>query len=114
MKIGSAFPSKYLKADDLQGKEVTLIIHRVEMEDVSGDNSEHKPVMYFMGKQKGLVLNKTNADTCRLAFGSDETEEWHGKSIVIYPATTNFQGRTVPCLRLRVPAEAAGVDDPPF
>jgi len=49
MDINAAFPSKYLKAADLQSKHVGVVIDGIQMEDL-GDDS--KPVLYFKGKQK--------------------------------------------------------------
>ena len=58
MKVNEAFPSKFLKADDLQDRTVKLTIDRVEMDEV-GDG--RKPIAYFKDAKKGLVLNVTNA-----------------------------------------------------
>jgi hypothetical protein len=72
---------------------------------VSGDG-ETKPVLYFVGKKKGLVLNKTNATKLSAAYG-DETDEWAGKDVILYPDQATFQGRVVDCIRVRVPAKVA-------
>jgi arabinogalactan endo-1,4-beta-galactosidase len=99
MKISSAFPSNYLKCSDLQDRNVKVLMDRVEMEDLGGDQ---KPILYFQGKDKGLVLNKTNSNNIAAAYG-DDTEEWSGREIILYPAMTDFQGKTVPCIRVRAP-----------
>jgi len=109
MKIGTAFPSKYLKSDDLQGKEVKVEIDRCVTEDVTGDGEE-KLIVYFRGKKKGLVLNKTNATKIAATYG-DETDGWDGKPVILYPDTTQYQGRMVDCIRVRVPLETAGEDE---
>jgi hypothetical protein len=103
MKISSAFPSKFLKAEDLQKREVKVVIDRIILEDL-GD--EEKPIAYFQGKQKGLVLNKTNASKIAAALG-DDTDEWEGKEIILYPDVASYQGRMVDCIRVRVPAAPA-------
>lgn len=99
MKITTAFPSDYLRAADLGGRNVTVTMERVEMKDFGGD---FKPVLYFEGKQRGLVLNKTNSGTISDAYG-DETEEWAGQQIVLFEATVEFQGRRVPAIRVKAP-----------
>lgn len=106
MDISTAFPSKFLKAADLQGKTYKLLIKGVEMEDIGGD---HQPVLYFMKTDKGVVLNKTNTNAIASVYGY-ETNVWTGKEVEIFPATTMFKGQTVPCIRIRVvpPAAAAG------
>jgi arabinogalactan endo-1,4-beta-galactosidase len=96
MKISSAFPSNYLKCSDLQDRNVKVVMDRVEYEEIGGDQ---KPVLYFQGKDKGIVLNKTNSNNISAAYG-DETDDWHGQEIVLYPAMTDFQGKTVPCIRV--------------
>src|SRR6185503_10037910 len=92
--------SEYLKAADLQGQNVRVVIDRVEMRDVGDD---HKPVLFFQGKEKGVVLNKTNANNIAIAYG-DDTDEWHGKEVVLYEAMVDFQGRSVAAIRIRPPA----------
>jgi arabinogalactan endo-1,4-beta-galactosidase len=96
MRIDSAFPSQYLKAADLQGKKITVTMSHVDMEDIGGDL---KPILYFIGKDKGLVLNKTNSNTIAMMHGY-ETEDWSGKSITLVEAMVDFQGRTVAAIRV--------------
>jgi len=98
MRMSEAFPGTYLKCSDLQKREVKVTIERVQMEEVG---SEHKPIVYFLGKERGLCLNKTNGMTLQEALG-DETDDWYGKSIVLFPARTQFQGQMVDCIRVRV------------
>lgn len=101
MKISSAFPSKYLRAADLDGRQVTVEISRVDMEDVA-TGEEPKPVLYFSGKSKGVVMNKTNANTLAMAYG-DESDEWAGQPVVLFSAHVDFQGRSVEAIRMKVP-----------
>lgn len=108
MKISAAFPSNYLKAADLNDRNVKVVMDRVEMEDIGGD---HKPILYFQGKDKGLVLNKTNSNNISAAYG-DDTDEWAGRQLVLYPAMTDFQGKTVPCIRVRAPTAKDGAAIP--
>lgn len=110
MKMSSQFPGAYLKADDLQQREVTCVIDTVQLEEVG---SEQKPVVYFTGKKAGLVLNKTNCNTIAAVYG-DESDEWHGRPVILYPTTTDFQGKRVECIRVRVPDDGLAGDDLPF
>lgn len=100
MRIGAAFPSDYLKAADLQGRPAPVTISHVSMENVGG--SDHKPVLYFHGKQRGLVLNKTNANIIASVHG-EETDSWAGKRIELYPTQVEFQGKMVEAIRVRHP-----------
>lgn len=98
--INDAFPSNYLKASDLAGNQVVVTIDRVEFELV-GREREEKAVVYFLGKTKGVVLNKTNAKKITEIAGSALTEEWHGVAIVLFPTETEFGGETVECIRIK-------------
>lgn len=98
MNINNAFPSTYLKAADLQGKSVNIAIERVQFEELGG---EHKLIVYFIGSDRGLVLNKTNANIIAEMHGP-ETDDWHGKKITLYPARVEFQGKIVDAIRVKL------------
>lgn len=100
MNIQEAFPSKYIKAADLNDQNVRVIMERVEMEDIGDDGD--KPVLYFRGKEKGMVLNKTNSNNIAMVYG-DETDDWLGREIILYPTMVDYQGRSVPAIRVRPP-----------
>ncbi len=113
MKIFDAFPSNYIKASDLNGKPWDMEIRTVALEDLGqGNDKESKPVLYFDGAQKGLVLNKTNATTIVNSYGED-TGNWTGKDIQVFPTTTEFKGETVDAIRVRVAPEAQPAAAPP-
>lgn len=103
MLISQAFPSEFLKAADLQDRTVTVIMDRVEIRDI-GDGT--KPVLYFQHKEKGLVLNKTNSNNIAIAYG-DDTDDWVGRELLLYPTMVDFQGRSVPAIRVKVPPPKA-------
>lgn len=96
MKLDDLYPSKWLKASDLQGRQVVCTIQRVTVEDL-GDGS--KPVVYFTGKEKGLVLNRTNADTIAAALG-DDTDRWPGGKVTLFSAKVSFKGTMTDAIRL--------------
>src|SRR5678810_462233 len=99
MKISTAFPSDYLKSADLQDRTVIVTMDRVEMADIGDD---HKPVLFFHGKTKGLVLNKTNSNTIASVYG-DDTDYWRGQPLALFPCMVDFQGRQVQAIRVKVP-----------
>ena len=75
-----------------------MTIRAVTLENI-GDN-EGKPVVYFEGAGKGLLLNRTNATTIAGHYGP-ETEHWIGKPITLFASETSFGGARVACLRVR-------------
>lgn len=111
VNINSAFPSDYLRADDLKGRTVKVTIDDVTMEKMGEDQ---KPVVHFVGKDKGLALNKTNALMIASSYGPD-TDAWRGKEIEIRPDKTSFQGRIVDCIRVQMPAPVGQeLEEAPF
>jgi hypothetical protein len=109
MDINAAFPSTWLKNSDLNGRPVKLTMKEVALEEVGDD---HKPVLYFQGAKKGLVLNKINSASIASAYGND-TDNWNGKQIEVYPDITIFGGKPTPCIRVRPVKAAAAPVAPP-
>lgn len=101
MQVSEAFPSEYLRAADLQGRQVKVVIDHVELREI-GDSD--KPVLFFEGKDKGVVLNKTNANTIAAVYG-DEMDTWSGKPIILFSQMVSFQGRMQPGIRVLIPAQ---------
>lgn len=102
MNINDQFPSKFLKAGDLNGSQIVVTIKDCIVEAIGEDR---RPVLYFAGKEKGVVLNKTNATNVSEAYGPD-TDEWTGKKVVLYTAYVDFQGRSVESIRIRKPKDS--------
>lgn len=97
------FPTEYVGAHDLRGRDVPHTIKSVSIEllTMTGGAKEKKPVVQFRETwAKKLILNKTNAKIIAAQFGKD-TEKWIGKKIVLYPTTTQFGPNTVDCIRVR-------------
>ena len=86
MKAGSVFGNT-LKAADLQGRKVPCKIAAWE---VSEFDDGKKILLSFVGKDKKLVLNLTNSNTITEILGTDETDEWIGHMIVLFPSRTMF------------------------
>jgi hypothetical protein len=100
MRIDDAFPSKYIKCSDLQGRAAPVKIRDVQFEMIGGDSGDRKAVLYFVGKEKGLVLNKTNANVISDMYGY-ETDDWVGKPIELFPTKTDYAGKRVDAIRVR-------------
>ena len=103
MKIDTMRESKYLKKEDVgQGKLVTIVELgqvNVAMED---QPPEMKWVIHFNEFPKGMVLNWTNIQLIAKALGTEETDEWKGKKIVIYEDdNVSFGGKLVGGIRCR-------------
>jgi hypothetical protein len=98
-KLSELFPSKFLKADDLDSERV-VVLDRVERETV-GRDKELKGVCYFRGEPKGLVLNSTNARAIAAITQSEDCDDWPGTQVLLFVAAVDFQGRLVNSIRVR-------------
>jgi len=81
---------------------VTVTIKQVKMEEIGqGADKKMKPVMTFTNASKSMVLNSVNDETIGKLLGSDDDRDWHGEKICLYPTTTTFGSKIVPCIRIR-------------
>ena len=94
--------SKYLRTEDLKRETKFRIKTVTEEAFENGGKPEKKLVCWFTNDERGLVLNKTNNRTIRGAFG-DDTTNWPGKIIVVFPMMTDVRGKMTPALRVRIP-----------
>jgi hypothetical protein len=75
--------SKYLKAADLQGKTVKVVISGVsllEFEDENTGTKTSKPALSLKGKEKQIVCNATSVQELIQSYGPD-SDKWIGKEI---------------------------------
>lgn len=94
------FGSRFVTAADLTGP-VTAVIDKIDAEDFArpGEPEKRRAILYFRGRKKGLVLNKTNAYSIASTCGKNMTE-WVGQRIQLKPETTLFGGKQTPCIRV--------------
>jgi hypothetical protein len=104
MNRNDLFPSKYFKAADLGGKPTTLVIKATSVEAMKNMNggTDDKLVVTFVNQTKGLVVNRTNYDAIADLHG-DETDNWAGQRVELYPSKASVGGRSVDCVRVRAP-----------
>lgn len=81
------FPGRFMKAGDFQGKDVTMTIDSIELEDLPQDKGADRTrgIIGFQKTKKKLVLNRTNGECIKAMFGRD-TGEWIGKRVTLWPA----------------------------
>lgn len=101
MKLNDLYPSKYLKASDLGDAIVTVEISKVTMEEV-GQEKEQRPCIWFKGKTKGFICNKTNANTIAKVLMSQDTDGWLGGRIQIYATEVQFGNEMVMAIRVKL------------
>lgn len=111
------FPSRFLKADDLEEGDLTVTIHdsepvtHEEFTQKGKPTPESKPVLHFSQPRgtKSLVLNKTNWTAISKALGSDDSDDWCGRQITLYATEVESFGEMTMAIRVRLkaPAKAA-------
>lgn len=112
-KLSEMLPSRFLKKDDAP-KPMLLTIADIEQVNVAPDGqpAENKWTMTFTELDKPLVMNSTNLHLAAAACGSEDTDQWMGKKIVLYhDPNVSFGGKLVGGLRLRAPKNQ--VNTPP-
>jgi hypothetical protein len=114
------YPSEFVKAADLRGRDVTVRIVRVDMEmlNLPGMSRKEPKAVATMASRAGktlekrFVLNKTNLKLIAGVTGQKRVADWKGKEITLYPTTTKCKGEIVECLRVRAKVNAHAEDVP--
>lgn len=109
-KTHEMIESKYLKKEDV-GRGVLATVRSFAQANVGleGQPEKLRWCMYFSELDKPLILNSTNIQLCELAFGSDDTDDWIGKKIVLYnDPNVSMQGKLVGGIRVRAARIPAG------
>ena len=113
MKVSEFYQTegKWLKAADLQGRKHRVTVGSIEALEFEKDGKKTKKLgLTLVGKQKGLVLNMTNAKIVSAQLG-DDIELWTGKTISIYPGQTKFGQDMVDCIMVEQIIPEADPDD---
>lgn len=109
-KLSEMIESKYLKQSDVPD-ETAVTIRAVAKRNVAreGDEPEMKWLIKFDEFKKPMVLNSTNMKRIAKACGSEDTDDWTGKTVLLYvDPDVEFGGNVVGGLRIRtVPSKPA-------
>jgi len=103
MHISKMIPSKFIKGEDVD-PPILVTIRDVREKNVAkdGEPAENKWSLSFSDYEKPLVLNVTNIQLCVIACGSENTEDWIGRQIVLYyDPTITFAGKITGGVRIR-------------
>jgi len=103
MHYRKLLPSNYIGSWDLDGKEQTLTIDRIERRDVfvpESGKEEPKVIISFKEARKHWVANRTNLDRIASIHGP-ETDNWVGKKITIMPTKVKAFGKMVDAVRVK-------------
>ena len=95
--------SKYLKTSDVP-EPVIVTIKDADIANVAkeGERKDERLVIAYREFEKPMVFNATNMKRAAKALGSDDTDDWIGKKLVLYTdEEVEYAGETVGGLRVR-------------
>lgn len=98
------YVSKWLKASDLQGDDETFTITGSDITTFKDRDGSDKRQIYleFQETEKPFGLNKTNFGVLQSIFRSPDTDDWHGKKVVLFVTQCNMpDGSIGDCLRVK-------------
>lgn len=113
MKFTDLVPASFLQKEDFD-RPALLTIDRIEIKNVApqGQPPENKGVIYFQEEDRGLVLNRTNAEIVGALYGKDP-DQWPGRKIVAFTdPNVSFGGKLVGGIRLRAPKQQPAQPQP--
>ena len=109
MDMGLGFLGTYITAAELVGKEPTLTIERVTLEqvesmkindDAGAGKMKDRVIVYFKGAKRGWLLNRTNAECIKELWGR-ETDAWVGHRLTLYTTNVRVGPKVEPGIRIK-------------
>ena len=109
--------SGFLKAEDIV-KPTTATIESIELNERDyndGKGIKKQLVLSFVGKDKKLGLNQTNAQKLAELTGSDDTDDWIGTTIKLFVEKVKVGNETKPAIRIwpELPPQGKRVEKAP-
>lgn len=124
MRISEVYSSSggFLKADDLGTAKPTVVIEGYEVTERDyndGNGLKKQIVLSFVGKEKKLGLNFTNAAKLAELFGTDDVDQWAGKTVKLFVEKVKVGSEMKPSIRIwpelpeqQKPVEMTGTPEP--
>lgn len=96
--VSELYPSPWLSAEDLAGRAISVIIARVDIEDIRNPQTaqkEPRAIVTFERAHKRLILNKTQAHRLAEIAGTESFDGWAGLRVVLKPAMAPNKKQTI-------------------
>lgn len=108
-RVSEVYVSNWLKAEDLAGKTVKVTIAKAgaDLLPQSDGSKQTRIIVDFVGKQKRLILNRTQA-AALAALGGDDTDLWTGLEVYLSPSLASNNKATITILPVPTEADHAG------
>ena len=93
---------EFLVGEMLDGKDTTLTIKSVAIEELQNkQGKEKRPVVSFEKTDLKLVLNVTNMKSISKALDTPFIEEWTGRQVTLTPVKGMFFGEQQTVVRIK-------------
>lgn len=86
--VSDVYPSPWLRPEDLAGAARRVQVSGVDVQGFRqrDGSQQEKIVVAFVGKQKRMICNVTQARALAEIAGSEEIDRWAGLAVVLTPA----------------------------
>ena len=108
MKLNAMFPRKFANGADLNGQSVSVTVKSMAVEKLNptpGQPPADRFVLYFSETVKGVILSRTLAEQIASILQSDDTDQWVGKKVTLYPQPLTVAGKSRIAIRAKKPAQ---------
>jgi hypothetical protein len=100
MKTGDVYGGNWLEKEDIGDRQVAVTIESISVHEMN--DGKRKAAVHFVGKEKALLLNVTNASAIEAITGTDEMDNWAGTRIVLFnDPSVMYQGKRTGGLRVK-------------
>jgi len=106
MNVNEFGGGQWLHCEHLQGRETLVTIEKVTEHTFqkTGVGDDKRAVLHFVGRDREYASNISNLRIIGKSLGMDNIEQvWIGKQIILSPAKTEFAGKPVDCILVKVP-----------
>ena len=101
-RIHEMIESKFMKKEDA-GDGILVTIAGVEKRDVGTEAEPEQKWVLLLDGHKPLVLNSTNLALLEKGLGSDDSDDWIGKAVVLFnDENVSFGGKLTGGIRVDV------------
>ena len=108
-RVSDVYKSSYLRAADVE-EPLTVTVKSASLEEI-GEDKDEKIVVMFKELDRGLILNRTNADYISMICQSEDTEDWPGTRLGLFVQPVSFKGKLVDSIRVTKPQHLKAADD---
>jgi hypothetical protein len=115
-KTSEMIESQFLKKEDVGEDGTVVTVQDVQRINVAkkGDTPEYRWTMKFREFEKPMVINSTNIKLTEKALGSDDSDDWLGKKLIVYnDPNVTFGKDLVGGIRIKAHRKAAAPREMP-